>query len=83
MKNKINFTIGDYVIATRKLKNEFKKGEVFKVQGLRIGFCDCHKILVDIGVNQKINQHQCFKCKKIGLTSESRYYISKYFKNIK
>ena len=77
----MNWYIGQDIVAVRDHSNgRFKRGDEFKIKGLKEGLCACGdngNILIDIGLNDpKLKGTRCFKC---GISSNGFWYKEGWF----
>ncbi len=76
----MEFHIGQEVVCILSHSSGiYKEGQVFTIQGLKQGFCKCHSVILDIGLN---TGKQATKCTPCGIldTSSPNYFGGIAFK---
>lgn len=64
----MNWHIGQQIVCIKTRSDKaIKRGEDFKIKGLRAPFCNCSGVLIDVGLNTEKGKNQ--KCSACGLSN--------------
>ncbi len=71
----MNWYIGQDIVAiVDHTQGDFKRGDEFKIKGLRLGFCKCDNVLIDVGNKTTDEYIGCGDCEVAGKSNGALWY---------
>lgn len=68
--------IGQDIVAVKDhSQGRFKRGDEFKIEGLKMASCGCGYILIDVGIiDNSITHNRCIRCGRVEKRTRDLFY---------